>query len=101
MSEPSPYFTAGGFNPPPPPAPAATPTPPPSGDYISRADLEAILAARDAQHAAEMEAVRNQLPTLVVPANGGGPGNDNHQASWSLAEQEAAQRGETLSTWKV
>lgn len=84
-------FTMGGF----------TPPTPPQGDYISRADLEAILAARDAEHAAEMEAVRNQLPTLVVPANGGGPGNDKHQVSWSLAEQQAAQRGETLPTWKV
>jgi hypothetical protein len=35
----------------------------------------------------------------MVAANGGGPGSDNHQTSWSLVEQEAAGRGETLPTW--
>ena len=69
--------------------------------YISRAELEEILAARDRKHAEEVETYRARMPVAMVPANAGGPGYDNHQASWSLAEQEAAQRGEILDHWII
>lgn len=72
---------------------------PPVG-YISLAQLEEVLAERDRKHAEQMESVRAQIPVAQVPANSGGPGNDHHQKSWSLAEQEAAQRGETLDHWE-
>jgi hypothetical protein len=55
------------------------------------ADLEAQLA--------RSQAVAARAPFLLVPADGGGPGNDNHQVSWSLAMQEAARRGEWLEEW--
>ncbi|HVH71534.1 MAG TPA: hypothetical protein VNB49_10540 [Candidatus Dormibacteraeota bacterium] len=44
-----------------------------------------------------------RVPQLVVPAHGGGPGNDQHQAAWSKAEQEWAQAhpGELLDHWVV
>jgi hypothetical protein len=73
----------------------------PSGDTITRAELEEILAARDRKHAEEIAAYRARVPVAMVPANAGGPGFDNHQASWSLAEQEAAQRGEILDHWII
>lgn len=88
--------------------PANTPNPvasvpasntPASSGYISLEQLEEILATRDKQHAEELAAVTARLPSLMVAANGGGPGSDNHQTSWSLVEQEAAGRGETLPTW--
>lgn len=70
---------------------------------ISRDELDRIiqerLDERDREHAEELAAVRSTLPSAMVPANGGGPGTDNHQVSWNLAEQEAAARGETLDTW--
>lgn len=69
--------------------------------YISREQLEKILAERDARHADELATVRASIPQLMVSANSGGPGNDNHQASWNLAEQEAANRGEILDHWKM
>lgn len=81
-----------------PPAPA--PAPAPSG-YISREELEEILAARDRAHAEEMASVKSRLPVAVVPMHSGGPGNDNHQNSWNLAEQEAAARGEILDHWVI
>lgn len=86
----------------PPEQPIGTPTetPPAPEGYISRAELDAILAERDRQHAEQVEAVRAQLPRALVPAHGGGPGNDNHQKSWCLAEQELAQRGESLDHWE-
>lgn len=67
-------------------------------DEISAA-VERALAKRDRQHAQETAKLRNQVPTLVVSAHGGGPGNDNHRPSWNLAEQEAAARGEHLDHW--
>lgn len=68
--------------------------------YISRAELEQILAERDRKHAEEMATVQAQVPQAMVAAHAGGPGSDNHQTSWSLAEQEAAARGESLDHWK-
>lgn len=72
----------------------------PSG-YISREELDRILAERDKQHAEEMAAVKTRLPALMVAQHGGGPGTDNHQVSWNLAEQEAARRGEILDHWDI
>lgn len=74
---------------------------PSTGQYMSRAEVEALLKERDDKHAKETATLRAALPQAQVPANGGGPGNDNHQTSWSLAEQEAAARGETLDHWDV
>jgi hypothetical protein len=67
--------------------------------YISRADLEEILAERDRNHKAELAAARSAMPQAMVAAHAGGPGSDQHQVSWNLAEQEAAQRGEMLDHW--
>lgn len=67
--------------------------------YISRKELEEILAERDKKHAEEMATVRARVPEAMVAAHAGGPGTDQHQKSWSLAEQEAARRGETLDHW--
>jgi hypothetical protein len=61
--------------------------------------IEAALAKERAKHAEEMQATLARVPQLNVPAHSGGPGNDNHQVSWSLAEQEAAARGEHLDHW--
>lgn len=72
----------------------------PSG-YISREELERILAERDRKHAEEIAAVKTRIPQAIVAQHGGGPGNDNHQVSWNLAEQEAARRGETLDHWVI
>ena len=77
-----------------------SPPPAPSG-YISREELEEILAARDRQHAEEMASVKARLPVAMVPAHSGGPGIDNHQSSWNLAEQESAARGEILDHWVI
>lgn len=67
--------------------------------YISREELEQILAERDAKHAEAIAAVKSRLPVAMVPAHSGGPGIDNHQTSWNLAEQEAAARGESHDHW--
>lgn len=67
--------------------------------YVSREELESILAERDAKHAEQLASVKSRLPVTQVAMHAGGPGNDNHQASWNLAEQEAARRGEHLSHW--
>lgn len=69
--------------------------------YISRAELEKILAERDKAHAETIAAIKSRMPVAVVAQHGGGPGNDHHQESWNLAEQEAARRGETLDHWVV
>lgn len=69
--------------------------------YISRAELDQILAERDRKHEEELATVKARLPQLQVPAHGGGPGNDQHQNSWNLAEQEAAARGEVLDHWEL
>lgn len=69
--------------------------------FVSRAELDAILADRDAKHAEAMAAVKSKLPVAMVAANSGGPGTDNHQASWSLAEQEAAAKGQVLDHWVI
>lgn len=80
-------------------AEAETPKP----EYVRMDEVEALierrLKERDEEHARELAEVRATMPQLTVREHGGGPGNDNHQASWSLAEQEAAGRGETLDTW--
>jgi len=80
------------------------PATPDTTGYVSVADLDEIiarkLAERDAEYAAQLASVRALIPVAVVPAHGGGPGNDNHQKSWNLAEQEAAQRGEVLDHWE-
>lgn len=67
--------------------------------YISREDLERILSERDRRHQEELSAVRARVPVAMVPQHSGGPGVDQHQVSWNLAEQEAAMRGETLDHW--
>lgn len=67
--------------------------------FISRAELEEILAARDKEHADQLALAKSRIPTAMVAANSGGPGTDNHQVSWNLAEQEAASRGEFLDHW--
>lgn len=72
----------------------------PSG-YISREELLEILAERDRQHAEEMAAVKARVPVAMVPMHGGGPGIDQHQPSWNLAEQEAARAGLVLDHWTV
>lgn len=76
-----------------------------SSGMLSREEVERIiadrLAERDEEHAAEVARLQAQVPQLVVPAHGGGPGNDNHQRSWNLAEQEAARRGDQLEHWDV
>lgn len=69
--------------------------------YMSRADVEALLIARDQKHAQEMAAMKSRLPVAQVAAHAGGPGYDNHQASWSKAEQELSQSGEVLDTWDI
>ena len=77
------------------------PTPENDQGFISRAEFERILAERDAKHAEAMEAAKSRIPQQMVAAHAGGPGSDNHQISWSLAEQEASRRGETLDHWKM
>lgn len=72
-----------------------------SGEFISRSEVEALLAERDRKHAEELAAIQSKLPIAQVAAHGGGPGIDNHQQSWNLAEQEAAQRGELLDHWTI
>lgn len=72
----------------------------PSG-YVSREELERILAERDAKYQEDLAAAKARVPVAQVPAHSGGPGVDNHQVSWSLAEQEAALRGETLDHWVI
>ena len=72
----------------------------PSG-FISREELERILAERDRKYAETIEAMKSRMPVAVVAQHGGGPGNDHHQQSWNLAEQEAARRGETLDHWVI
>jgi hypothetical protein len=67
--------------------------------YISLAELNEILDKRDKAHAEQLAVIAARLPVAQVAANAGGPGYDNHQPSWSLAEQEAAARGETLEHW--
>lgn len=74
---------------------------PPSSDSISRSELNEILAERDRKHAEEMAEVRLHVPQAMVAANSGGPGSDNHQRSWSLAEQEVAARGDVLEHWEI
>lgn len=71
--------------------------------YVKESDLDAIIAKkmvdREQAHEKELTAARARAPQLVVPAHAGGPGNDNHRESWSLAEQEAAARGDDLEHW--
>ncbi len=73
-------------------------------ETLTRSEVDKIirdaLAEQQRAHDQELADVRQMLPTAMVPAHGGGPGVDNHQSSWSLAEQEAAARGETLDHWE-
>lgn len=71
------------------------------GQYMSRAEVEALLAERDAKNEARLAKARASVPQALVPDHGGGPGVDQHQASWSLAEQEVARRGEVLDHWET
>lgn len=74
------------------------PTAPPEG-YISLAQLNEILEERDRKHAEAMAIAKAAMPRAMVAAHAGGPGYDNHQVSWSLAEQEASKRGDVLDHW--
>jgi hypothetical protein len=78
-----------------------TPDSPPDEKYMSRAEVEALLAEREEKANARVARARASVPQALVPAHGGGPGVDQHQRSWSQAEQEAAQRGEVLDHWEV
>lgn len=69
-------------------------------DMITRAELHEILEEREALHREQLQAARAGFPSAQVPAHSGGPGADNHQRSWNLAEQEASLRGETLEHWQ-
>lgn len=76
-------------------------TQPPAG-YVKREDVEEIvrqaIEKRDAEHAKETEQLRAALPADLTPAHSGGP-QHRKRASWSLAEQEAALRGDHLEHW--
>ena len=65
------------------------------------ARIAAAVAKANAQYAEQLAAVRAKLPVSQVPAHAGGPGVDNHRASWSQAEQEASQRGEDYEHWHI
>lgn len=69
------------------------------GEYISRAEVEEMLRERDTQHSEQLARIRSVIPAAMVPAHSGGPGIDQHQPSWSLAEQELATRGDWLDHW--
>jgi hypothetical protein len=77
---------------------------PDKGGMLTREEVETLIAdrlsERDREHAEQVAKLQAQVPQLVVPAHSGGPGNDNHQRSWNLAEQEAAKRGEHLDHWE-
>lgn len=72
----------------------------PRGDYLTREEVEKLLAERDQRNAEALAQARAGFPQSQVPAHAGGPGVDRHQRSWSLAEQELSQRGETLDHWE-
>lgn len=76
--------------------------------YVPLSELDKIIAERVSaalreqadEHAKNMAAALQQAnPGNLVPAHAGGPGHGRHQRSWSLAEQEAAARGEVLDHW--
>lgn len=77
---------------------------PDKGGMLTRDEVDRLIAERleerDRTHAEEVARLQAQVPQLVVSAHGGGPGNDNHQRSWNLAEQEAARAGEHLDHWR-
>lgn len=64
---------------------------------VSVADLDALIAermqARDLEHQREIEDMQARIPSDTIPMHGAGPGLSKRR-SWSLAEQEAAHRGE-------
>lgn len=70
------------------PDPAATDL-----DAIIAEKVAAALALREQQHADQVTALRAMIPDHTIPQNGAGPGIAIRR-SWSLAEQEAAARGE-------
>lgn len=96
MTEPN-WTTVPGTAPTPPPQSS----PPPPAGYMSREEVLELLAERDRKHAEEMATVKSRLPVAMVPMHSGGPGIDQHQDSWNLAEQEAAARGEILDHWAI
>lgn len=73
-------------------------------EYVKRDDVDRLiqnaLRERDEQNAQALNEARAAYPSGLVPAHAGGPGVGHHQRSWSLAEQEAASRGETLDHWE-
>lgn len=72
--------------------------------FVPLADVQRLideaLSKRDAEYQGRIaDALAAANPGNLVPAHSGGPGNNRHQKSWSLAEQEASLRGETLDHW--
>lgn len=62
--------------------------------------IDEALTKRDKENAEAMTAALAAAnPGNLVPAHSGGPGHNRHQRSWSLADQEASLRGETLDHW--
>lgn len=61
-------------------------------DHDRIVELEKQLAASQTRVAA-------MTPQSTVATNAGGPGVDHHAASWGLAAQEAANRGEWYDEW--
>jgi hypothetical protein len=73
-------------------------------EYVPLAEVQRLideaLSKRDREHSEQLAATLAAAnPGNLVPAHGGGPGHNRHQRSWSLAEQEAAARGEELEHW--
>lgn len=62
-------------------------------DAIIAAKVAEALATKEQQHAEQVAALRAMVPDHTIPQNGAGPGISIRR-SWSLAEQEAAGRGE-------
>lgn len=62
--------------------------------------IEERMQARDLEHQRELEALQARVPSDTVPLHGAGPGLSKRR-SWSLAEQEAAYRGELPEEYYV
>lgn len=72
----------------------------PEGDTVyTKSDVDKMLADLKDELSKANQKIAARIPNALIVQNGGGPGNDNHQSSWSLAEQELAQAGETLEHW--
>lgn len=73
---------------------------PPTGDTVyTKSDVDKMIADLKEELSAANAKIAARIPDALIVQNGGGPGNDNHQSSWSLAEQELAQAGKTLEHW--